>query len=165
MKLYLASLLIFSLSACNLGCKSSDRKAEQQNKNTVIQTHEEVWSNGKLHLMDKLYAPDYIGHWATGHDTHGRDALKQQIIKSRTEMPNLTESIEQIIAEGNLVMTYFHSRGTFTGNIDGVSIQNKNVENNEVAIYRLVDGKIAEQWTIANNLLLMQQLGFKLHHD
>lgn len=167
MKLCFASasfvLLIFFVSSCNLFCTSSDRRLEEKNKNIVRQAHEEVWSKGNMTLVDELYTPDYVGHWAAGVDTHGRNELKQIIISDRANMPDLTENIEQIIAEGNLVVTHIRSSGTLTGNIEGVSFNNKRVTIQEIAIYRIDKGKIAEQWTIANRLLLMQQLGFELH--
>lgn len=167
MKLCLAlasfALLIFSVSACNLFRTSSDRKLEEKNKNIVRQTHEEVWSKGNMTLVDELYTPDYVGHWPAGADTHGRNELRQRIITSRANYPDFTEDIEQIIAEGNLVVTRFRASGTFTGNIEGISLKNRGVTIQEITIYRIDKGKIAEQWTIANNLLLMQQLGFEMH--
>lgn len=141
-----------------------DRKLEEKNKNIVRQTHEEVWNKGNMTLVDELYTSDYVGHWAAGADTHGRNELKQRIITSRANMPDLTENIEQIIAEGNLVVTHFRASGTFTGIVEEISFKNTRVAIQEIAIYRIFKGKIAEQWTIANNLLLMQQLGFKPMH-
>lgn len=139
-----------------------NKNIENYNKNIVQQTHDRVWSEGDLALIDELYESHYVGHWATGTDSHGLDELKKIIIESRTNIPDLTESVELIIAEGNFVATYFRSSGTFSGFIEGNYYSNKKVSTHEMAIYRIAGGKIAEQWTIANNLLAMQQLGMEL---
>lgn len=54
------ALLILSVSPRDFFCPSSDGRLEEENKNIVRQTHEEVWSKGNMTLIDELYAPDYI---------------------------------------------------------------------------------------------------------
>ena len=135
---------------------------EKHNKNIVRQTHDEIWSKGNIALVNELYASDYVGHWADGSKTNGLDKLKETISKSRTDMPDLTESIELIIAEGNWVVTYFHSSGTFSGLFGGNTYNNKKLSAKEMAIYKLAKGKIVEQWTVTNNLLVIEQLGIQL---
>lgn len=139
-----------------------DTSLEERNKNIVRQTHDEIWSKGNMALINELYSADYVGHWADGSETHGLDTLKETIKKSRTDVPDLTEKIEIIIAQGNWVVTYFHSSGTFSGIIGGIPYNNKKLSVKEMAIYKLIGGKIAEQWTVANNLLVMEQLGIEL---
>jgi predicted ester cyclase len=157
--LLILPLFMFYFSTCDLCDKSCNRKIEEQNKDVVRKTHDEVWSKGNIALIDELYAPDYVGHWAEGTDTQGLEELKKIILKNRMDFPDYIENIEQIIAEGNLVVTRFRGSGTFKGAVERISPTNKRVTNQEIAIYRIVKGKIVEQWTVANTLLLMQQLG------
>lgn len=58
-------------------------------------------------------------------------------------------------------MTRFSSSGTFMGKIMGISLSDKKMTYQEIAIHRIVNGKIVEQWTIADRLDLMQQLGME----
>lgn len=115
--LLILALCIFYFSAREVSDKSCNKKIEEQNKDVVRKTHDEVWSKGNVALIDELYAPDYVSHWASGLDTQGSEELKKIIIKNRAEMPDLTESIEQIIAEGDFVVTRYLSSGTFNGTI------------------------------------------------
>ncbi len=135
---------------------------EEQNKEIVRRTHDEVWSNGNMEVIDELYGNDYVAHWTSGPDTHGLDELREVIMEARTAFPDLKEEIEQIVAEGDLVVTRFSTGGTFKGNIMGISPSDKKVTRQEIAIHRIVNGKIVEQWTVADSLVLMQQLGMEL---
>jgi predicted ester cyclase len=157
--LLIAGLFIFSILACT---RSDVGSEEERNKKIVLRTHEEIWSNGNIALVDELYAPDFVCHWATGLETRGVEELKKNILTARADIPDLRENIELILAEGNLVATYWRAHGTFTGNIQGISQKNQKIALQEMAIYRIVQGKIVEQWMMANNLLLMQQFGLEL---
>jgi predicted ester cyclase len=145
-----------------LEAMKAQAKVEEQNKEIVRQTHAEVWSKGNMEIIDELYDPGYIAHWTSGPDTQGLDELKEVIKEARTAFPDLTESIEQIVAEGDLVVTRFSSSGTFRGNIMGISPNDKKVTRQEIAIHRIANRKIVEQWTVADSLSLMQQFGMEL---
>jgi len=41
-------------------------RLEEQNKEIVRRTHNEVWSKGNMAVADELYASDYVAHWTTG---------------------------------------------------------------------------------------------------
>jgi steroid delta-isomerase-like uncharacterized protein len=145
-----------------LEAMKAQAEVEEQNKEIVRRTHNEVWSKGNMELIDDLYDTDYVAHWTSGPDTRGLDELKEVILEARTAFPDLTEEIEQIVAEGDLVVTRFSSSGTFKGNIIGISSKDKKVTRQEIAIHRIDSGKIVEQWTVADSLVLMQQLGMEL---
>ncbi len=67
-----------------------------------------------------------------------------------------------MVAEGDLVATHFTSTGTNAGSFLGNPPTGKQIRINEMSIYRIVDGKIAEQWLIPDLLSLNQQLGLVL---
>ena len=171
-KLYL--ILPLALVLCFMvGCQDKEAIAEleamkaqaeveEQNREIVRRTHNEVWSKGDMDVIDELYDNNYVAHWTSGPDTHGLDELREVIMEARTAFPDLREDIEQIVAEGDLVVTRFSTGGTFKGNIMGVSPKDKKVTRQEIAIHRIVNGKIVEQWTVADSLVLMQQLGMEL---
>jgi predicted ester cyclase len=104
---------------------------------------------------DEIYAAEFVGHWTGRPDTHGRDEFKAFVTDARARFPNWNETVEQVVAEGNLVVVRFTSRGTF----DGEPSHGKEVTMPEIAIYRIVDGRIVEQWTVADILGMRQQLG------
>ena len=103
---------------------------------------------------DEIYAAEFVGHWTGRPDTHGREEFKAFVTDARTQFPNWNETVEQVVAEGDLVVTRFTSRGTF----EGEPSHGKEVTMLEIAIHRIVDGKIVEQWTVADILGMRQQL-------
>jgi predicted ester cyclase len=154
---------------CAAGCSDQQLQGElaglrahsdllEANKALVLRTHEEVWSKGNLAVIDELYSPEYVAHWGDEDDTD-REDIKTLVTKARTALPDLTEDVVHIVAEGDLVVTYFTSSGTFTGEMNGLEPTGNAVSRPEIAVHRIVDGKIVEQWTVADQLTLMKQLG------
>ena len=169
MKTITMALVLAAVLSCAVGCgglqcrdELAELKAERDlleaNKALVLRTHEEVWNSGNLDAVDELYSADYIGHWVSGEDTD-REALKQIVAESKAAFPDKTEDVVHVVAEGDLVVSHFIASGTFTGEIDGVPSEGKRISRPEIAIHRIADGKIVEQWTVSDQLTLMQQLG------
>ena len=63
-----------------------------------------------------------------------------------------------IIAEGDKVVTRFRSNGTHEGEFKGIAPTGREVEIFEVCIYRIENGKIAEQWGFPDELSLRNQI-------
>jgi predicted ester cyclase len=57
------------------------------------------------------------------------------------------------------VVTRFTSRGTHQGELWGIPPTGREVEIRSVSTSRIEGGKIAEHWTCADQLGMMQQLG------
>jgi len=66
---------------------------------------------------------------------------------------------EKLIAEGDLVTIYWIARGTNTGAGNGLPATGKKVEQSGITIWRIVSGKIKEEWSAFDQLSMMQQLG------
>ena len=66
---------------------------------------------------------------------------------------------KKLIAEGDLVVVYWIARGTNTGTGNGLPATGKQVEQAGITIWRIVDGKIKEEWSAFDQLSMMQQLG------
>jgi predicted SnoaL-like aldol condensation-catalyzing enzyme len=119
----------------------------ERNKELVRRAHVEVWSRGNLKAIDEIYAPDYVAHWVGGPDSRGRDRFKQFVADAYRRAPDRNETVDQIVAEGDLVVTRFTTRGTFASP-PGEPPQRKQITLQEIAIHRIRDGKIVEQWTV-----------------
>jgi len=172
LKILLSVFLVSSIVSCQNQQASKDFEALksqieaskqklEQNKSIVRRAHEEVWSNGNIAAIDELYTPDFVGHWVSGGDT-GLDELKQMIQESRRTFPDLTEKIVHIVAENDLVVTHFITSGTFEGELNGLAPNGKKGSRPEIAVHRIENGKIAEQWTVADLMTLLNQLEISL---
>ena len=63
-----------------------------------------------------------------------------------------------MIVEGDRVATRFTSRATHRGEFMGIPATGRRIEIGEVAIFRMRDGRIAEQWAYPDTATLQQQL-------
>jgi predicted ester cyclase len=70
-----------------------------------------------------------------------------------------TSTVEDMIAEGDKVVSRLTFRGTHTGEIMGIPPTGKSVMISEIIIDRLADGKIVESWRLFDQMGMMQQMG------
>jgi len=73
--------------------------------------------------------------------------------------PDLQLTIEDLIAEGDKVVSRNSVRGTHRGEYLGIPPTGKSVTYNEIFVFRFVDGQIAETWGVADVWSQMRQLG------
>lgn len=132
----------------------------ERNKAVERRLLEEVYSQGKLDIVDELVASDFVGHGtaADGGD-QGRDAYKQFVVEMRSAFPDLQITVEDQIAEGDKVVTRWRARGTHTGVFQGIPPTGKSGEISGTIIDRIAGGKVVECWSNTDDLGLLQQLG------
>ena len=68
-------------------------------------------------------------------------------------------TIEDQVAEGDVVVTRWGGRATHTGEFMGIAPTGKQVAVEGIVINRLADGKFVEAWQQFDRLLMLQQLG------
>lgn len=139
-------------------CDDSVNNMLEQNKQMVLHLHREIWSNGNLDLCDEVYAQDFVCHFLVGPEWHGPEGVKDHIKALRAAFPDWREEVEDIIAEGDRVVTRFTSYGTHRGSFQGIPATGQAVVVREVAIFRLRNGKIVEQWGFPDIAGLRDQL-------
>ena len=106
----------------------------------------------------ELIAPDIVLHNAS-MTIQGLEAYKQFFSLYYTAFPDLHFTIEDLIAEGDQVVTRYTARGTQTGDLMGIAPTGKQVTTTGINIYRLANGKAVEGWTNFDGLGQLQQLG------
>lgn len=77
----------------------------------------------------------------------------------RKAVPDLTCSIEQMVVAGDRVIAHLHFGGHFSGTFGSIQGRGQPVEFIATDIYRIADGRIAANWHIEDNLVLLRQLG------
>jgi predicted SnoaL-like aldol condensation-catalyzing enzyme len=106
------------VAALLVACAAQEGGVLGRNKALVQRAHAEVWSQKNLAAIDEIYAPDYVAHWVGGPDSRGRDTFKQFVADAYRRAPDRTEVVDQTVAEGDLVVTRFTTRGTFDSHPD-----------------------------------------------
>ena len=75
------------------------------------------------------------------------------------QLPDLRFSIEQMLSEGDRVVTQLLMEGTHQGAWLGIPASGKKMQIRMFTVHRVVQGKIVEDWVLVESLGFFQQLG------
>jgi steroid delta-isomerase-like uncharacterized protein len=110
--------------------------------------------------MEELYAaPTYVWHGPGVFPDLDLAGGKQLMTAFWTAFPDAHWTVEDLIAEGDKVVSRFTWRATHQGEFMGVPATGKVVTNTAIIISRVAGGKVVEDWEQADMLGLFQQLG------
>lgn len=119
----------------------------------------EVWNQGNLEAIDDYLAEDFeMGYPMPGMGS-GREDYKEFAAMMRSAFPDLENKVEDTFASGNRVVQLWTAEGTHEGELFGAPATDREVTFAGISIYKVEDGKIQHDWTIADLQGLMQQLG------
>ena len=121
--------------------------------------YEEAWNRGNLDIVDEMVAGDFAGHSLPDADISGPEEMKQYIAGMREAFPDVKFTVEDQIAEGDMVVTRWTARATHRHAFQGIPPTGKRAEVSGISISRVATGKYVEGWTNWDALGLLQQLG------
>lgn len=129
----------------------------EENK-AIVRRWFKVWEDKDVDLIDELHGPDYVGHIVgTPGPVRGREALKQ-LFATYLAAFDVRRTNEFLVAEDDKVAAYDTYRVKHIGEIAGIPPTGKDLTATGIDIYRIVDGKIVEQWYEMDFTGLLQQL-------
>src|SRR3712207_4416362 len=137
----------------------------EEDKAIVRRGIEEFANQGNFAAIDELVDSDYVFHAPGLPELRGREGFTQMVMLQRTAFPDLHFTIEDMIAEGETVVTRFTARGTHRGELMSIPPTGKQASFVGILISRITNGKIVEEWEISDDLGLLQQLGVVPHRD
>ncbi len=117
----------------------------QENKELVRRYLEAVSGKPKTEAVIDLFVAD--------------PSLKAHILASEAPFPLYRMDAEEMIAEGDLVAVRARVRGVQQGEFAGIPPTGKSVDFPLFITYRVAGGKIVDHWMVADNMLVLQQLG------
>jgi steroid delta-isomerase-like uncharacterized protein len=130
---------------------------QEQNKAIAKRAFEELLSRGQFELAEQLYANDFVNHGI--HRDIGLQEDQDALKGWHQAFPDIVIVPKKLIAEGDLVVVYWIARGTNTGTGNGLPATGKQVEQSGITIWRIVEGRIKEEWSAFDQLSMMKQLG------
>jgi len=132
----------------------------EDNKALVRRYFEDAWNKHNPALVDEIYASDFVDRSPDIPGiAHTRDGLKQFMGVYLRAFPDADITIEDQLVEGDRVVTRWTGRGTQTGEFMEMPPSGKKVAVPGVQIDRFSGGKIVEEWTLFDQLGMLQQLG------
>src|SRR5262249_35836681 len=136
-----------------------DEEAPMEANKTVIRSFIDAWNSRDFDRFDALMAPGAVLHIGGGDvpcDPAGTRALAEEWT---TAFPDWRFSLLDLIAEGDRVVAHMPYSGTQRGAIVGVEPTGRSCTVDEIVIFRIGDGKIAEAWEVFDEAGMWRQLG------
>ena len=118
---------------------------------------ENVWNEGRYDLGMEHLAPDFVNHTPFGDET--REQFLDRIRAFRTAFPDLHMTVEEMLHDGDRVITRFSVRGSHRGPFRGIRASGRTIGVMGIAIDRVVNAKRVEAWAVLDLFGLMQQIG------
>ena len=124
----------------------------EENKALIRLVFEEAFNRGNLAIVDEVFSPHFVD-LSTPDQPIGPQGVKDYFAMVRTGFPDMQIAIDVLIAEGDRVALRTVWRGTHLGEYEGVVATGKQVVRTMIQIFRIADGKIAEEWNEGGSLL------------
>jgi predicted SnoaL-like aldol condensation-catalyzing enzyme len=132
---------------------NSTDQEEENNKALVRSFIEEVFNGHNLSAVDKYYTQDLIQH--NLQIGNGSEGFKQYFDPIFEAFPDSHTTIEHMIAEDNLVVTFLNTTLTQTGEYTGIPPTNKTSVLRTADLFRIQNGMIVEHWDVVDSLNLL----------
>jgi steroid delta-isomerase-like uncharacterized protein len=136
---------------------------QQEANKAAIRRFHDATNSGDLQFMldtiDELFAQDALIRTPLPIDATGAEAIKEVFTRLLQVYPDLHVEIEDLIAEGDKVVSRNTVTGTQLGDYMGHPPSGRSVTYNEIFVMRFADGRIVETWGVVDVLAQMRQIG------
>ena len=132
--------------------------SSEANKALVCRFYD-AFNRHDLAALDAIVAEAFVDHNPGPGQAPGREGLKQVFMLFQAAFPDLQIEVDNLVAEGDQVVSRQTARGTNTGDFSGSRANQKHVTFIAIDEHRVVNGKIVESWHLEDQLGLMVQLG------
>jgi predicted ester cyclase len=134
----------------------------EQNKDLMRRFVEQVLntkgSEGIERVRDFL-SEDHVNHNDRSERGNGIEGMQNHILAVRRTYPDIEVTIDDQIAEGDLVVSRLTYRGTHAGKWLGIKPTGKKFTLEGAKIVRIREGRIVESWGFFNTLEALLEIG------
>ena len=130
----------------------------ERNKSLARRWFEDLFSRGDLDAAEEILSADFLDHLPR-EEERGIEELKHYVSVYRTAFPDIEDTVEEIVAEGDKVVVRWRSRGTHQGEFMGVAPTGRHVRFCGMRLFRIAENKIVESWVNIDERGLQEQLG------
>ena len=129
----------------------------QQNKTLARRWFEDLWNRVDLDAAEEILSAVFVEH-LTHERERGIEELKEYVTIYRNAFPDIQNTVEKIVAEGNIVAVLWRSRGTHQGEFMGFGPTGREVTFTGMRQFRIAENKIAESWVTMDAQRWQEQL-------
>jgi predicted SnoaL-like aldol condensation-catalyzing enzyme len=128
------------------------------NERLVRRFFEEFCNDRRPEVADEIVAEGYVAYGPQAPPAAGPDGVKERVGLYQDAVDGHWE-VQEIFSAGDRVVARWIGSGTHQGELMGVAPTGAGIEVDAISVFRIEDGKIAEEWTVWDALGLMQQVG------
>lgn len=121
--------------------------------------YDTFWNTGNEALAHAALSPAFHDNTLPNGRAQGVEGVLKASEGFRTAVPDLRSEVTQMIVAGDRVVVHLHFTGHFTGTFAGKQGNGQTIDFIATDIYRIADGRIAEDWHLEDNLTFLQQAG------
>jgi predicted ester cyclase len=158
--LLLAALLFVSLSVPAMAANT--KSLTEQNRAIALQFAKEGWGTQSSweETWDTLVSPNLVYHFNSAAEPIVGLAENKAFNESLFQgFPDIRQTIEDMLAEGDKVVYRSTLQGTNTGEFLGTPPTDKPVKVNDFTMLKISNNQVVEMWYECNLLEVMQQMG------
>jgi steroid delta-isomerase-like uncharacterized protein len=130
----------------------------EQNKTLARRWFEDMFNRGDLDAANEILSAEFVDHLPR-EEERGLEELKHYVSIYRTAFPDIQDTVEDIVAEGDKVVVRWMSRGTHEGEFMGIAPTGRHVTFTGMRLFRISENKIVESWVNIDERGLQEQLG------
>lgn len=138
----------------------------QDNKSIVVRWFTEYWNKGNPEIVDELATDDLLFRYPMHGELHGKQPVKDMLVEFTQAFPDMAfDVVGDLVAEGEYVVGRWEGGGTHTGPaFDSLPLgslpanSGRKIHFTGTTIYRVIDGKIAEEIGEEDALRALRQL-------
>jgi C-1 hydroxylase len=125
----------------------------------VIRSFVEAWNTRDFDRFTALMGPDAVLH-VGGGDVACDPAATRAIAETwTTAFPDWRFQLLDLMAEGDRVVAHIPYSGTHRREVVGIEPTGRSCTVDEIVIFRLAGGKVAEAWEVYDEAGMWRQLG------
>ena len=117
------------------------------------------WDTGDVVYANAALAPDFVDRNLPAGRPQGPAGPVFASKNFRSAVPDLRLVVEEMLIVGDRVIGRLRFTGHFTGTFGARQGDGRAIDFIATDIYRIANGRIAENWHLEDNLTLLQQLG------
>jgi predicted SnoaL-like aldol condensation-catalyzing enzyme len=117
---------------------------------------DEIFVAGRPEAVDELVTPDFTSHGLPGS---GPEVMKAAIGRVSQALTDSTMEIQDTVMEGDRVAVRLVASALQSGPFMGMPPSGKRYTIEEIHIFRIADGRVAEHWHQFDGLGMLRQLG------
>ncbi|GAC1656140.1 MAG: hypothetical protein NVS4B12_28720 [Ktedonobacteraceae bacterium] len=125
---------------------------KEHNASLIREVFEDALNLGKMEVIDVLFSRSFVDH-STHDQVPGPAGVKDYFAQVRHGFPDIHVIIDDLIATDDKVVVRTTWHGTHQGRYEGIEPTGRQVTRTMIQIFRIVDGKIQEEWNEGRGLL------------